>query len=327
MLLAQREAQRLNHDYLGTEHILLGLFGESGSGVARLFDTLHVDIAAARTEVEKHCVPGNAPAGWDKLPLTPSAKRALGFAAAEAESFHGAEAAPEHLLLGLLIEEENSAAGVLTELGLGLAELRQHIAKVAPSENRDRLVHGPEAKGVIVPDPSAEHLSGMMTASALPEHVAPVPVQRTKPEERIATPGTIIRQDRPSARLVGTSYASEFHAANRQLRVAQMVLACLLGTVTGAWIFHVPGALLGFVAGVTTVLLRNAYVAGGFGGAAGFIVGFCINMPKEAKSGLVWLLCFIGAMLGILCFGPWRIFLGGTHPRTPPRPGEPRNNS
>src|SRR5438876_4504518 len=121
MLLAQREAQRLGHDYLGTEHILLGLFGESGSGVSRLFETLKVDIEAARAEVEKHCVPGSAPAGWDKLPLTPSAKRALGFAGAEAEAFngaHAAHAAPEHLLLGLLMEEENSAAGVLTELGL-----------------------------------------------------------------------------------------------------------------------------------------------------------------------------------------------------------------
>src|SRR5262249_27483646 len=316
MLLAQREAQRLNHDYLGTEHILLGLLGETGSGAARLFESMKVDIAATRAEVEKHCVPGTAPLGWDKLPLTPSAKRALGFAAAEAESFNGAEAAPEHLLLGLLMEEENSAAGVLGELGLSLPELRREIAKLTPSENRDRLVHAEAGSAAIVPDPSADHLAGVMTASALPGAAPSAPVLA----HAVVAEGTVLTPQRPRERLVGSNYASEFHAANRQLRVAQMLLACVIGITAGALLLGIAGAILGFVAAVVTVVMRNSYVGGAFAGSAGFIVGYSLNMPKEAKSGLIWLITFIATMIGVLCFGPWSIYLGGRHPRIPPPP-------
>jgi hypothetical protein len=126
--------------------------------------------------------------------------------------------------------------------------------------------------------------------------------------------------------LVGTSYASEFHAANRQLRVAQVVLACIIGIWAGVLIFHLPGALLGLAAGIAAVVFRNAYVGGAFGGGAGFILGYSLNMPKEAKSGLIWLITFLGTMIGVLCFGPWSIFLGGTHPRTPP-PNQSRKES
>src|SRR5262245_30474390 len=110
LLQAQREAQRLGHDYLGTEHILLGLLAEPASGVARRLRNFRVDVEAVRQQARAGCSPGTEAPAWEQLPLTPGAKRALAFATAEAESFHQPAVASEHLLLGLLIEDANSAS-------------------------------------------------------------------------------------------------------------------------------------------------------------------------------------------------------------------------
>ena len=127
MALANQEAQRFNHEYIGTEHILLGLVKE-GSGVgANVLKNLDVDIKKLRLEVEKLVKSGPDMVTMGKLPHTPRAKKVIEFAIEEARSLNHNYIGTEHLLLGLLRETEGIAAQVLMNLGLKLEDVRQEV--------------------------------------------------------------------------------------------------------------------------------------------------------------------------------------------------------
>jgi len=127
MALANQEAQRFNHEYIGTEHILLGLVKE-GSGVgANVLKNLDVDIKKLRLEVEKLVKSGPDMVSMGKLPQTPRAKKVVEFAIEEARSLNHNYVGTEHLLLGLLRETEGVAAQVLMNLGLKLEDVRQEV--------------------------------------------------------------------------------------------------------------------------------------------------------------------------------------------------------
>lgn len=121
--LAQEEAQRLNHNYMGTEHVLLGLVRE-GEGVgAQVLRELGVELEAVRSKVEliigrgQHHITG-------EVPLTPRAKKVLGLAVEEAVRFNHQFVGTEHVLLGLIREGEGVGARVLRELGVDLQAAR-----------------------------------------------------------------------------------------------------------------------------------------------------------------------------------------------------------
>src|SRR6202046_4206480 len=123
MALANQEAQRFNHEYIGTEHILLGLVKE-GSGVgANVLKNLEVDLRKVRLEVEKLVKSGPDMVTMGKLPQTPRAKHAI----EEARNLNHNYVGTEHLLLGLLREHEGVAAQVLMNLGLKLDEVREEV--------------------------------------------------------------------------------------------------------------------------------------------------------------------------------------------------------
>ena len=127
MALANQEAQRFNHEYIGTEHILLGLVKE-GSGVgANVLKNLDVDIKKLRLEVEKLVKSGPDMVTMGKLPHTPRAKKVIEFAIEEARSLNHNYIGTEHILLGLLRETEGIAAQVLMNLGLKLEDVRQEV--------------------------------------------------------------------------------------------------------------------------------------------------------------------------------------------------------
>jgi ATP-dependent Clp protease ATP-binding subunit ClpC len=127
MALANQEAQRFNHEYIGTEHILLGLVKE-GSGVgATVLKNLEVDIKKLRLEVEKLVKSGPDMVTMGKLPQTPRAKKVIEFAIEEARSLNHNYVGTEHILLGLLRESEGIAAQVLMNLGLKLDDVRQEV--------------------------------------------------------------------------------------------------------------------------------------------------------------------------------------------------------
>ncbi len=143
MALANQEAQRFNHEYIGTEHILLGLVKE-GSGVgANVLKNLDVDLRKVRLEVEKLVKSGPDMVTMGKLPQTPRAKKVIEYAIEEARNLNHNYVGTEHLLLGLLREHEGVAAQVLMNLGLKLEEVREEVlnllgAGVDPEETAGR---------------------------------------------------------------------------------------------------------------------------------------------------------------------------------------------
>ncbi len=127
MALANQEAQRFNHEYIGTEHILLGLVKE-GSGVgANVLKNLGVDLRKVRLEVERLVRSGPDMVTMGKLPQTPRAKKVIEYAIEEARNLNHNYVGTEHLLLGLLREHDGVAAQVLMNLSLKLEEVREEV--------------------------------------------------------------------------------------------------------------------------------------------------------------------------------------------------------
>jgi ATP-dependent Clp protease ATP-binding subunit ClpC len=127
MALANQDAQRFNHEYIGTEHILLGLVKE-GSGVgANVLKNLDIDLRKVRLEVEKLVKSGPEMVTMGKLPQTPRAKKVIEYAIEEARNLNHNYVGTEHLLLGLLREHDGVAAQVLLNLGLKLEEVREEV--------------------------------------------------------------------------------------------------------------------------------------------------------------------------------------------------------
>jgi ATP-dependent Clp protease ATP-binding subunit ClpC len=145
MALANQEAQRLNHEYIGTEHILLGLVKE-GSGVgATVLKQLDVDLRKVRMEVEKLVKSGPDMVTMGKLPQTPRAKKVIEYAIEEARNLGHNYVGTEHLLLGLLREQDGVAAQVLVNLGLKLEDVREEVLNLlgANAENTNAEPKGP----------------------------------------------------------------------------------------------------------------------------------------------------------------------------------------
>lgn len=127
MALANQEAQRFNHEYIGTEHILLGLVKE-GSGVgANVLKNMDVDLRKVRLEVEKLVKSGPDMVTMGKLPQTPRAKKVIEYAIEEARNLNHNYVGTEHLLLGLLREHDGVAAQVLMNLSLKLEDVREEV--------------------------------------------------------------------------------------------------------------------------------------------------------------------------------------------------------
>jgi ATP-dependent Clp protease ATP-binding subunit ClpC len=147
MALANQEAQRFNHEYIGTEHILLGLVKE-GSGVgANVLKNLDVDLRKVRLEVEKLVKSGPDMVTMGKLPQTPRAKKVIEYAIEEARNLNHNYVGTEHLLLGLLREHDGVAAQVLMNLGLKLEDVREEVLNLlgASNENDESGSVGPAA--------------------------------------------------------------------------------------------------------------------------------------------------------------------------------------
>ncbi|MEI8371393.1 MAG: ATP-dependent Clp protease ATP-binding subunit [Planctomycetota bacterium] len=127
MQLANQEAQRFNHEYIGTEHILLGLIKEGSGVAANVLKNLEVDLRKIRLEVEKLVQSGPDMVTMGKLPQTPRAKKVIEYSMEEARNLGHNYVGTEHILLGLLREQEGVAAQVLMNLGLKLEEVREEV--------------------------------------------------------------------------------------------------------------------------------------------------------------------------------------------------------
>ncbi len=139
VVLAQEEARMLNHNYIGTEHLLLGLVHEGEGVAARALESLGISLEAVRQQVEEIIGQGQqAPAGH--IPFTPRAKKVIELAGREAGALGHSYIGTEHLLLGLIREGEGVAAQVLVKLGADLAGVREQVVQ---------LLGGPAGRGAL----------------------------------------------------------------------------------------------------------------------------------------------------------------------------------
>ena len=134
LAMARQEAIRLQHDYVGTEHILLGLVREGEGVAAHVLGNLDVDVEKLHERVEGAVRKGKATIAQGELPYTSPAKKVLEFAMAEARELNHSYVGTEHLLLGLLREKKGIAAQELNALGATIEEAREETLKVLGSD-------------------------------------------------------------------------------------------------------------------------------------------------------------------------------------------------
>ncbi len=127
ILIAQEEAKRLNHDYVGTEHILLGLSAIEGTVSNKILTGLGVTFRKVRLEIEKMVGIGDTIMLLGEIPFTPRAKKVLEFSVEESQMLGTEHIGTEHILLGLIREEEGMAGRILENLGLKLDTVRDAV--------------------------------------------------------------------------------------------------------------------------------------------------------------------------------------------------------
>jgi ATP-dependent Clp protease ATP-binding subunit ClpC len=150
MSFARQEAMKFNHEYIGTEHILLGLVQEGSGVAANVLKNMTVDLDKIRHEVEKIVKTGPSMVTMGQLPFTPRAKKVLELSLEEASQLSHNYIGTEHLLLGLIRENEGIAAQVLMNLGVKLEEVREEVLEflgASESNNEDEGENSEQAGG------------------------------------------------------------------------------------------------------------------------------------------------------------------------------------
>jgi hypothetical protein len=287
LLLAHREAHRFGHDYLGTEHVLLGVLQENAGAIGQLLTAFALDIIKVRQQVEKTVQPGSAATVGAKLPLTPPVRRALDFARDEASRLHHEHVGPEHLLLGLLHEPESEAVQVLLGLDLDLERLRAEVRKLPPPENRDVMLQ-PEPKpgGAVAADPTAREVAQLVAADlgAAPP-IPSAPGRTRRPLRKTPSAEPLLSSDRDGLAL--------------QLRVTQHTLGGLAGMAAGGLLGGPGGAVAGLLAGLAVAAVRNRVLAI----TAGVCVGLALSIRQQPGSLATHLVAvFAGILIGA-CLG------------------------
>ena len=180
LTLAQDEAQRFNHNYIGTEHLLLGLVREGEGVAARVLENMNVELPKVRTAVEFIIGRGDRPVVGE-VGLTPRAKRVIELAIDEARRLGHNYIGTEHLLLGLVREGEGIAAGVLESLGVNLDKVRHEVIRVLSQSSSAGPT--PEAKRASK-TPTVDQLGINLTDAARAGKLDPV-IGREKEIERV----------------------------------------------------------------------------------------------------------------------------------------------
>ena len=177
--LAQEEAQRFNHNYIGTEHILLGLVRETEGVAARVLSGLSVDLTKVRSAVEFIIGRGERPAQGE-IGLTPRAKKVVELAVDEARRMNHTYIGTEHLLIGLLREGEGVAAGVLESLGVNLEKVRAETHRILSNSGSG----GSGSSSTRTRTPTLDQLGTDLTSAALGGKLDPV-IGRASEIERV----------------------------------------------------------------------------------------------------------------------------------------------
>jgi hypothetical protein len=268
MQLANQEAQRLNHEYIGTEHILLGIIKEGSGVAAKVLKNLDIDLRKIRLEVEKIVQSGPDRVTMGKLPQTPRAKMVVAYAVEESKNFNHNYVGTEHLLAGLLREEEGTASQVLRNLGVKLEDVREEVlyllslgCNAAAEESYGRnLVRrwSKEPKGR--DKPAQEHCGG--------------PAEK---EETLSAERERIRsldQQLWYTRIVLGVFAGGLISALVGGSLAAAPFGLILGGLLPFIGRRLPGALAGCVTGL---LVGSFQLRGEDGGLAGTLLGVLVG--------------------------------------------------
>ena len=176
VVLAQEEARMLNHNYIGTEHILLGLIHEGEGVAAKALESLGISLAAVRQQVEEIIGQGEDPP-QGHIPFTPRAKKVLELSLREAQQLGHNYIGTEHILLGLICEGEGVAAQVLVKLGADLNRVRQQVIRLLHGyqENDPEAAPGSRRRGRLPSDVPARVNMIESRLSAIEQRVGPGP--------------------------------------------------------------------------------------------------------------------------------------------------------
>lgn len=139
ILIAQEEAKRLNHDYVGTEHILLGLSAIDGTVSHKILSGMGITFRKVRQEIEKMVGIGDTIMLLGEIPFTPRAKAVLEFSVEESQLLSTEHIGTEHILLGLIREEEGMAGKILENLGISLPVLRDAVLNFLGNADPEEL--------------------------------------------------------------------------------------------------------------------------------------------------------------------------------------------
>jgi hypothetical protein len=258
--LANQEAQRFNHEYIGTEHILLGLVKVGAGVAANVLKNFDIDLRKIRLEVEKIVQPGPDAVFWGKLPQTPRAKQVINYAIEEAKNLKNNYVGTEHLLLGLIREEDTVAGQVLLNLGLRQQDVRKEVLQLLGYEIA-----------------SEEKIGG-------PALVRRWARSRRKPE------GASQGEPQPSAD------SERIRSLEQQLWNVRVVLGALVGTIAGAVLLAPFGAVIGLLVGGLVAALGWRIL----GGLAGLGVGGQLGYTHLHNEGGGLSGALLGAVLGFL---------------------------
>jgi ATP-dependent Clp protease ATP-binding subunit ClpC len=184
VVLAQEEARMLNHNYIGTEHILLGLIHEGEGVAAKALEALNISLEAVRSQVEEIIGQGQqAPSGH--IPFTPRAKKVLELSLREALQLGHNYIGTEHILLGLIREGEGVAAQVLVKLGADLNRVRQQVIQLLSGyQGKEAVASGGPAEGAPSTSLVLDQFGRNLTQAAREGKLDPV-IGREKEIERV----------------------------------------------------------------------------------------------------------------------------------------------
>ena len=212
VVLSQEEARVLNHNYIGTEHILLGLIHEHEGVAAKALESLGTSLESVRGQVEEIIGQGGEEPGGH-IPFTPRAKKVLESSLREALQLGHKYIGTEHILLGLLREGEGVAAQVLVKLGADLARVREQVVQLLVARGELSLARGRKSERVVVePLASRERVNvssggpleatvGYSRAVRVGDHVAVAGTTTLKPGG-VEHPGDCYLQTRAVLRLI-----------------------------------------------------------------------------------------------------------------------------
>lgn len=183
IMLAQEEARRLGHNFVGTEQVLLGLIGEGTGIAAKTLKSMGVNLKDARVEVEKIIGRGSGFVAVE-IPFTPRAKRVLELSWDEARQLGHNYIGTEHLLLGLIREGEGVAARVLENLGVDLNKIRSNVVKMLGESKPQTVSSGAGTSSSKAKTPSLDEFGTDLTLAAQELRLDPV-IGREKEIERV----------------------------------------------------------------------------------------------------------------------------------------------